>query len=159
MSKISPLRVIKFILLAILFFFLGYYRNNVFVSINERMACLYWRTAYPPLKGPLALFESCTYDTLITIKWLLTFGFTLVFTLLSIYTLNAVFKSRMYTQLCIVVYAGLFAVSLLFMVADKLIPGFNVHGYNISRSLMHLAQSPVLTFVLLLGIYFYRKQQ
>jgi|SRR6185312_4638530 len=159
MNKPSALKIVTYIVLAFVFFFLGYYRNNVFVALNERMSCLYWHSAYPPLTGPLSIFESSSYSTLIVVKWIFTFGFTFVFALISAYTLRTIYGNWSYTKVCFAVYGAVFAVSLLFMVADRVIPGFNVHGYNIARNIMHLAQSPILAGIMLLGIYVYQKQQ
>jgi hypothetical protein len=144
-------------LFSLCFFLLGYFRNYIFLTVNDRASALYYNSPSPPLNGILSILESYTYNGLITVKWILTFLFTFLFSILSAVTIYFVFKERKYIYTSFAIYTLVFIISLLFILIGKLFISFFYHGFNISRSLAHLEQSPVITIVLLLAIYYSRK--
>jgi hypothetical protein len=139
------------------FFALGYFRNYMFLAINDRASALYYHTDSPQLNGLLRMFQYYDYNGLITAKWVLTFIFTVLFSVLSVLTVYAIFRNKQNLYLSIGMNAFVFIISLLFILPGKLFPAFASHGFSISRSLAHLVQSPIITLILLLAIYFNRK--
>jgi hypothetical protein len=148
---------ILFLLFAICFFTLGYFRNYIFLTVNDRASSVYYNTPSPPMTGIFTIFQSYNYNTLVTAKWVLTFLFTLLFTGLSAFSMHVVFHQRKYTNICLVFNGLIFALSLLFIAAGKMIYVFANYGFNISRSLAHLEQSPIITIILLLAVYYHKQ--
>lgn len=149
--------ILGLFLFSLVFFLLGYFRNYIFLTINDRASALYYNSPSPPLNGILSIFQSYNYSDLITAKWALTFLFTFLFAILSAITIYFVFNEKKYIYILLTLYAIIFVVSLLFILIGKLFTPFFYHGFNISRSLAHLEQSPVITIVLVLAIYYSKK--
>ena len=147
------------VLFSFSFFLLGYFRNFIFLNINERSSLLYYKSAYSPLPTLLSMFESYDYNRLVAVKWMFTLSFTITYAILSAVTLYTIFKERDASFIALGLYAFVFTISLLFMIIGRLFLSFYLHGFNISRNLIHFEQSPVITLVLLLGIYYYKKNK
>lgn len=144
---------------AICFFLLGYFRYAVFLNINERASLLLYKSNYPPLPGFLSMLETYNYAGLLNVKWALTTLFIVVYAFASAFTLKTVFNNLKYAYIGLGFYVGVFLIAVLFMGMGMLIPSFYKHGYNISRSFLHFAQSPVITIFLLVAIYGYKRPQ
>jgi hypothetical protein len=147
------------ILFSLCFFFLGYFRNFIFLNINERASLLYYKSAYPQFPSFMNMFESYNYNQLVTAKWILTFSFTLIYSLLSATALYVVFNQRQVAFITLGLYGLLFIISLIFIISGRIFLQFYVHGFSISRNITHFQQSPVITIVLLLGVYYYKNNK
>ncbi len=147
------------ILFSLCFFFLGYFRNFIFLNINERASLLYYKSAYPPLPGFMNMFESYNYNQLVTAKWILTLSFTLIYALVSATSLYLVFNARQVAFIALGLYGLLFTISLVFIILGRVFLQFYIHGFSISRNITHFQQSPVITIVLLLGVYYYKNNK
>jgi hypothetical protein len=147
------------ILFAFSFFALGYFRNYIFLAVNDRAAALYYHGESHPLNGILSIFKSFSYANLITIKWVLTFLFSLLFTILSGVTIYSVFQSKHYVYVSVAFNSLVFIFSLLFIAIGEIIHPFLNQAFVISRSISHFEQSPILTIILLSAIFFDKKRQ
>ena len=146
--------IVLLLLFACCFFTLGYFRNYIFLTVNDRAAALMYNAQSPPMNGILSIFKSYTYTELITAKWILTFLFTVFFTALSALTVYIVFRNQHYTTVSLVFNGAIFICSLLFIACANLVQVFAHNGFIVSRSLEHFVQSPVPTIVIVLAIYY-----
>ena len=145
------------ILSGIAFFALGYFRNYIFLSINDRVSALYYNSASPPLTGILSIFRNYDYNSMQTVKWVLTCIFAVLFAALSVLTIYWLFHDKQFVFITSGLYAFIFILSLLFMLSGKIFTMFSTHGFGIARSLAHLEQSPVITFIMVLAVYFTKR--
>ncbi len=148
---------IGLILFSCSFFLLGYFRTYVFLNINERASLIYFKEQYPPFPGFLGAFEAYSYAQLNNLKWVLTFLFTITFASVSAFAIYVAFKQKALTYLTLGLYGFVFLISLLFMAIGLAYSPFYTHGFNISRSLIHFEQTPMIAIVLFLSIYYYKK--
>jgi len=149
--------ILLLLFFACCFFILGYFRNYIFLTVNDRAAALVYNAQSPPMNGILSIFRSYTYTELITAKWILTFLFTVIFTALSAFTVYITFRNQQYRTVSIIFNGAIFICSLLFIGVATLVPAFARNGFIMSRSLEHFVQSPVPTIVIVLAIYYQKR--
>jgi len=145
------------LLMALTIYFLGYFRNFLFVSINAQSSSIYYKDTTPTLPAFMSFISGKSYLYLIRLKWILTFLFSLSFCLSSMLFIRIFFTERIYLKICLIFYAFMMFASLFMMALGYIIPSFSVHAFNISRNLMHITQSP-FTVLLLFAIAFYHKE-
>ncbi len=126
LNKKIILTVILFVAVA-----LGYLRDSVFVSINER-------TGQGP-SGTGALFFW---------KWPLTFAFAFAYFLLTCIVIRFIFHEKKYIYLAAVIYFLLCFIALLAAGSGYVIYSFE-KVYPFVRTIMGIAQSPVVLLILL----------
>ena len=148
---------ISIFLFILCFFILGYFRNYVFLSVNNRASALYYNEPTFVLSGFLSTFNKYSYNDLITVKWVLTLLFTLLFTFLSLATVYTIFRTRTYNYLCLGLNIFIFIISIFFILSGKIFSSFSNNGFVISRSLTHLEQSPIITFIIVMAVYYQRR--
>jgi hypothetical protein len=140
----------------ILAFSVGYLRETLFVVINTVIH--QYPFPYNPsyLKPPNFLYQLSTSE-LITIKWLFTFFFFLVFMGLSLLAVHIYFKSKTFNKIVIVINTMLFIFAFILSLIGIV---FNIFDeiYPLSRFLVGLLQSPLLTFSIFTLFYFIKKQ-
>ena len=131
----------------ILFFFvlitiaLGYVRDYIFVSINEKTG-----------QG-LAGVSNPDQHPLFIWKWMLTFLFAFIYLGVTCLVLHFIFARKKYLHLAVLAYAVLFLISFLAAGAGYFISSFeNVYPYI--RTLMGMAQSPVVMMILIPAFLF-----
>lgn len=118
------------ILLIITTIILGYFRGYIFVSIN-------------------AMIETGNAGAyLLSLKWLLTFVFSILYFLLTYIFLVVIFRSQKYLWLSAGVYVFLFTVSFFAAVIGKFITSFE-NVYPFVRSVIEIAQSPIVLMILI----------
>jgi hypothetical protein len=144
---------------AAVFFILGYFRNFIFLSINNRASALYYNEPSFVLSGILSFFNQFSYKDLITLKWILTFLFSVFFTLLSLATVSTLFHNQQYNSLCLILNIFVIVISVIFIFSGRFIASFSNSGFVISRSLIHLEQSPIITLIMVMAIYYHNKQR
>ena len=152
----------KFITIALLvciFYFLGYVRNYIFVTINAQAAATYYHTTPPPLNSFMSFIDSRSYNWLFNFKWFLTLLFAIIYCSLSALSIFILFKKKSYTTLCIILYLVMLIVSAIFMGLGYLFHNFSHSAFDLARNIMHLGQSPLITLLIVAGLYFYRKRE
>ncbi|MEO6902809.1 MAG: hypothetical protein ABI315_06630 [Bacteroidia bacterium] len=137
------------VLLILLITFFGYYRDYIFVSINAHLKALTYDVDSPPLPAILSFMKDCEYNTIIKIKWVLTFLFMLIYLGISLLALKLIFNNRNYYYIAIGLYMSITLVAGVFMVMGFLIKSTAPTMYEFSRYIMGLAQSPLILMILI----------
>ena len=109
---------------------LGFFRDYVFVSINEKTG-----------QGPIGS------GNLFYWKWILTFVFILQYLVLTCLFLHLLFGEKKYIWLGIYVYTALVAVSFIAGGAGVLFSSFE-KVYPFIRTVLGIAQSPIIIMIL-----------
>jgi hypothetical protein len=122
----------------------GFIREDVFVNINYLM---YFRSnPSEPVVYPFHYIYKTfllpqSYYFLYTLKWILTFAFTLLYWWLS-YRIIALLTGKQYKRELGIAYLFLFSFSLVLMLIGYLINDYSA-TYKLSRQFMGIAQSPL----------------
>lgn len=142
------------ILFVIAFFALGYFRNFIFLTVNEYASATYYHTQPPTLPGFLSFAADKSYPWLLNLKWVLTFLFLLIYCALSAFTALIVMKQKHIAIYCIIAYSLILSLALLLMGVGYIFHTFSHHAFNIARSIVHLGHSPIPIVLILCGTYF-----
>jgi hypothetical protein len=144
MSKLK--KVLFPVLIISLLLVLGFYRDFVFKSLNTLLHAWDAEVDYyiPP---SLSFFENYEYDTIVNIKWLLTFIFSLAYLGIALLTVKFYFNKKRFIRITIVVYAGIIAISGI-MILSGMITGNSDKMYEFARYFMGMAQSPLILMIL-----------
>lgn len=136
----------------ILLFVVGYFRETVFLVINSviNKNPYPYNTSY--ITPPSFLYEY-TDRSLILLKWLLTFGFSILFMLLALGFLHFYFRTKKYNQFTIIIYLVLIAISGLVSIFGIIFNNFD-DVYTLSRFLIGLVQSPLIPLALFVLFYY-----
>lgn len=118
-------------LLIIITILLGFIRDYVFVTINEKTG--------QGASGSGDLFYW---------KWILTFVFTLLYLLLTCFFLHLLFREKKYVWLGVYVYTALLAVSFIAGGAGLAFSSFE-KTYPFIRTVLGIAQSPIVMMILI----------
>lgn len=124
------------ILLIALVVLMGFVRDSTFISINEKTG-----------QGLAAADKG-----LFILKWVLTFAFSFVYLGLTCLLLHVIFGVKKYLWLAVFVYGALFGMAFLVAAAGYLIASFE-RVYPFTRTLMGIAQSPIVLMVLIPFFY------
>jgi hypothetical protein len=112
---------------------LGFFRDYIFISINRSI-------------------ESGVGGNLPVLKWILTFLFSLLYLLLSGLFLYLLFNSKKYITIAIVLYGVLFCISIIVALFGYFLSSFE-NTYHFIRTVMGVAQSPIVMMVLIAACY------
>lgn len=139
----------------IIIFFIGYLRETIFLVLNSVL------NKYPfpynnSYVSPPDFLYSFSSQTLITVKWVLTFGFSIVFFMGSSILIHFYFKNRSFNKITIWTYLFLVGVSFVIAVFGILLGNFD-ETYALSRFVIGLVQSPLIPLVLFVLFYFKTK--
>lgn len=122
---------------------LGFLRDFIFVNINYIIDRLYFNLDVYYYHSFYDFLEPLDVSGLMTLKWLLTFLFTIINLVLSVIILKLLFvKPQMPLKLLYLGYVALFLISGLFFLFGKT-TGFTDVGYTLARRFMGVLQSPV----------------
>lgn len=141
----------------IIIFFIGYLRETIFLVLNSVL------NKYPfpynnSYVSPPNFLYSYSSQTLITVKWVLTFGFSIIFFMVSWVLIHFYFKNRSFNKITIWAYLFLVGVSFLTAALGILLGNFD-ETYTLSRFVIGLAQSPLIPLVLFVLFYFKTKME
>lgn len=139
------------VLFLLVFWVAGYFREWVFVSINDMISYKFHNQINPrPLNFLLTYLNQFDYTYLYYSKYFLTFGFAGLFFFLQYILLKRIraekilLKSLFYGYLLLIVVSGLTMTwGYLFSSTGLLVE------YRVSRWLMGVAQSPIICLFLL----------
>lgn len=127
---------------------LGYLRDSIFKTINALLRAWDLEEDYF-LPTFLKFLENFEYETLINLKWLLTFIFTALYLFFSLITIKVLFQNRTFMKITLFVYIALLIVSGGFMMFGYFFDGTAEKMYTFARYLMGLAQSPLILMILI----------
>ncbi|HQQ95524.1 MAG TPA: hypothetical protein PLQ93_13300 [Bacteroidia bacterium] len=146
----------------ILFFaLLGYAREFFFVHLNNVLFMLYYqREAEMPVPAVMRWAQDFSYERLYYSKYLFTLLCTLIYYLLSLWTLKKLALGRFFervlswTYLLFIVLSA-FSMAYAWFVKERL----NAEEYTLSRWLMGVLQSPIICLILLAAEPLYQSTQ
>ena len=129
----------KLILLTFLIILLGFLRDYLFDNINWVYMTLMNGRANQA-RDEFHFLLNWTLREINTLKWILTFLFTGLFLVMTLWIIHVAFKNKIFNRITIASFAGLMAISaILFFVGY--IFGQSDNLYGVIRTLMGFAQS------------------
>ncbi|MCX7727852.1 MAG: hypothetical protein N2203_00110 [Bacteroidia bacterium] len=151
--------ITKISLFLILFILLGLFREYMFVNINNVIYFKYYKNTTMPIPYGFGWLTQFSHATLYYIKYPLTFLFVIIYFILNFYFLKQMKVYAFYIRILIISYIFLFALSIILMLyAYYFHQKLNETEYSLSRGLMGLAQSPLISFVLF-ALYLWDKNK
>jgi hypothetical protein len=145
MQRIKTL--LFYLLIIALLLATGFYRDFVFKSINALLQA--WDSNMDYYMPPsLCFFENYEYDTIVNIKWLLTFIFSLAYFLISFIAIRFIFRNRKFTLITCWAYLGILLLSGIFMLTGMIFKTSTEKMYEFARYFMGMAQSPLVLMIL-----------
>jgi len=144
----SPKKIVKLSLIVCFLLFLGFYRDFVFKSINALLKAWDFNMDYA-MPSSLRFLENYQYDTLLNLKWLLTFVFSLLYLIIALITVHLLFKNKNYLRITIGTYLGIAIFSGIFMLIGHYFQTTTNKMYEFARYFMGMAQSPIILMVLI----------
>lgn len=150
----------SYILFIVLFAFLGFSREFLFVNINNQLFKLYYGHLDLPIPSSLQFIESFDYSTLYYLKYPLTILYFLTYFFTSFYATKIICGDKKYSKWIIYIYALLLLLAGITMAYNYLINNqLSGQEYTFSRWLMGIAQSPLVAFFAIAAGTLYKKFQ
>ncbi|MBI2721400.1 MAG: hypothetical protein HYX39_04425 [Bacteroidetes bacterium] len=153
----------RLIIFMLLFAFAGYFRERFFEHMNIILASVYRGTdeyANLHITIPLIMkpFRYWSYPALYYSKYVFTFLWTVLFFLLSYYTINYTSSNKIINKYLVGVYLSLIIIAGLSMGIGYIINStLKNDEYTLSRWLLGIAQSPIICLILLAAENLYTK--
>ncbi len=139
---------IPLILIAVLTVLTGFCRDFIFKNINALLKAWDFDMDFN-ISPSLAFLENFEYDTLLEIKWILTFIFSILYLIISLLVIKLIFKKRKYLMITVGTYVGITFFSIIFMAIGHFFPGTSGKMYEFARYFMGMAQSPIILMILI----------
>lgn len=139
----------RLVLFLVFFIVLGLLREYIFVNINNIIYYKYYKNTTLSIPFGFGWLIKFSYTTLYYLKYPLTVLFVLIYYYLNYSFLKQLSVKVFYIKTLSLSYAFIFFVSAVLMLyAYFTHHQLNADEYFISRGLMGLAQSPLISFVL-----------
>lgn len=148
-------RKIKIFLLILLLMALGFFRENLFVNINDVLYGKLYNEPNPII-WYLSFLNNASYNTVYIAKWFITPFFAFLFWFVQMKLLLALFNEKKTTKWLSVLYLSLFLLAGIFFMTGWAL-GDIYGGYTFSRLFMGLLQSPVACMILIPTAYLYKQ--
>lgn len=145
-------RRLLLVLLVLLAVGLGFFREFVFININEQMRVTYYHSTDSHVVPLFRFLGGFDYATLYYLKYPLTLFFTGLFACISVIIIRYWFPGKNYTRIVWLTFAAIFVLAFLLFFIGWL-AGDNYFFYTIARFLVGLAESPALLAVLIPAFY------
>ncbi|MBL4651772.1 MAG: hypothetical protein JKY53_02750 [Flavobacteriales bacterium] len=149
---ITKFRYIHIVTISVVIIALGFIRDSLFKHINYQIYRL--NNSSEEIIGSdfyQVLFENLDTGQLLTLKWILTLLFVLVYYILTFTGIRLIYSSKKYHRLILIVFAVIFMLSGLSYLTGWLTNNLEL-GYRFSRILMGAIQSPFILLILIPGI-------
>ena len=139
-------------LLLLFIFFVGYVREAIFLVINSvyKDQGFPYNSAY--ITPPDFLYQ-WNETTLLYLKWGLTLFFSLTFTGLTLWLIHYYYQNKKFNLFTLVIYGSLILFASTVSIVGVLINNFD-SVYTLSRFIVGLVQSPLISLVLFVLFYF-----
>lgn len=139
--------------LILLFILSGFFREFLFLNINEQRRVTYdivYRHENPEsfVAPSMQWLSGFDYLTLTNLKWPLTLFFALYFAFLASRIIKILFQERSYLRITWFAYTGIFLLGMLFYLVGYL-AGDTGKTYEIARFLAGLTEGPSLLIILI----------
>ena len=148
-------RKAKILLLILLLMALGFFRENLFVNINDVLYSKLYNEPNPVI-WYLSFLNNVSYNTVYIAKWFITPFFAFLFWFIQKRLLLVFFNEKKIITWLSVLYLSLFLLAGIFFVAGWAL-GDIYMGYTFSRLFMGLLQSPVACMILIPTGYLYKQ--
>lgn len=139
---------IVIILLILFYISAGFFREFIFLNINEQSRVTYYHDTDSHVAPSMQWLSQLSYATLYYSKWVLTLLFTAFFAFLASVIIRLWFNDKKLIRISWIVYAIIFATGLLFYAAGYL-TGDVANTYDIARFLAGLTETPAMLIILL----------
>lgn len=151
-------RLNKFLAAAVvvLFIMTGFFREFVFVNLNELMRVAYYNSPDPQVAPSMQWMSGYSYQTLYYLKWPLTLLFSIIFAAYSALTVWLAFGDKKYVRITWLAYAAVFTLSFLFFGIGWLTDDREA-TYVISRFLAGIIETPAMLAILSAAFLIHRK--
>ena len=141
----------------LVFFATGFWREFVFLNVNEQMRVAYYDSPDTHLAPSMEWLTSFSYEQLYWLKWPLTMGFTALFGVYSITIVRLIFHERSYQTLTLWAYIVVFAGSFLFFGIGWFLNSYEF-AYTIARFLAGLIETPAMLAILVAAFMVHRRK-
>jgi hypothetical protein len=139
--------IIPLLFVAALFLGSGFFRDFVFLNVNEQLRVAYYHPPETFLSPSMAFLKTFSYTSLYYLKWVLTFAFAGLFMALTLLVVKILFADKTHFRWTLLTYGLLVILAGLFFLGGYLF-GRSENGYLIARFLLGIAQSPIVLMVL-----------
>jgi len=146
---------IKIALFILLLMALGFFRENLFVNINDVLYSKRYNEPNPII-WYLSFLRNTSYMSVYIAKWFITLFFAFVFWAIQRKLLLIIFNEKKIITWLSVLYLSLFLLAGIFFVAGWALGDIN-KGYTFSRLFMGLLESPVACMILIPTAYLYKQ--
>ena len=147
-------RKAKILLFILLLMALGFFRENLFVNINDVLYSKLYNEPNPII-WYLSFFNNVSYNTVYIAKWFITPFFAFLFWFVQKELLLVFFNEKKIITWLSVLYLSLFLLAGISLCTGWLLGHFS-EGYRFSRIFMGLLESPVPCMILIPLAYFYK---
>jgi hypothetical protein len=148
-------RKTKILLLILLLMALGFFRENLFVNINDVLYSKLYNEPNPII-WYLSFLNNVSYNMVYVAKWFITPFFAFLFWFVQKRLLLILFNEKKIITWLSVLYLSLFLLAGIFFIAGWAL-GDIYKGYTFSRLFMGLLQSPVACMILIPTGYLYKQ--
>lgn len=157
-SKKNLKKTYLYLLFFLLFALLGFAREFFFVNLNNIMYMLYYQNGSSmPVPGIMKGFLNFSYDTLYYSKYGFTLLCTVLYFVLSYWTLQRLTGRPFFTRVLSYAYLLFFVLSALSMIYGYFVKNrLGDEEYTLSRWLMGVLQSPVVCLILIASEKLYK---
>jgi len=145
----------KIILFILLLMALGFFRENLFVNINNVL----YNKQYGKngsVVWYLFFLSKASYNAIYTTKWFITPFFAVTYWFVQKQLLLTLFNEKKIVNWLSILYLSLFLLAGIFFMAGWALGDIN-KGYVFSRLFMGLLQSPVACMILIPTAYLYKQ--
>ena len=149
-------RNLKIFFFVVLLLCMGFFRENLFVSINSALYDKFYNENNHLVPTYLSFIKLFSYRTIYIAKWFITPLFTFAYWFIQRGFMLLLFNEKKAVRWLTVLYLSLFLLAGIFFVGGLALGNIN-EGYTFSRLFMGLLQSPVPSMILIPAMYLYKK--
>lgn len=144
----SGKRKMQVVLLFVLVVALSFFREFVFLNINEQCRVTYYHASDSHVSSWMTFLGNFSYTQLYYSKWALTLFFPFLLMLLSCLIVRLIFNKKEYIKWTVITYVCVVFLSFLLFALGWLF-NFQDKGYTFARAIIGIAESPVILMVLI----------
>ncbi len=136
----------------------GFFREYLFLNINEQIRVTYYQVNDTHVDPPLQVLARFSYSELYYGKWLLTLVFAAIMAGLTALTVKWWFRKKELVRIGLLVYGFVFGLSFIFFLIHAFFPMLE-GSYAISRFLVGMTETPLLSVLLIAAFTLVNKQE
>jgi hypothetical protein len=136
----------------------GFFREYLFLNINEQIRVTYYQVNDTHVDPPLKVLAQFSYGELYYGKWLLTMVFAGIMATLTALIVKWWFRKKELVRIGLLVYGVVFSLSFVFFLIHAFFPKLE-GSYAISRFLVGMTETPLLSVLLVAAFTLVNKQE